>query len=125
MKFLIARWNNWHPEAAGAGPPDSVRWSDGTTATVADYRRHMDDTHRSVVVSPKCLEKHYYPGLIANVQFDAKGRHWAVSGKGIEPTALCLSDPFATDEQIAAEMFTLPLVYKHHVVRAADSALVQ
>ena len=125
MKFLIARWDNWNPEAAGAGPPDSVRWSDGTSATIADYHHHIDDTHRVVLASSKCCEKHYSPDITVDVRFDPKGGHWSVSGKGVEPIALCLNDPFACDDKIAEEMYGLPTVYQYRIHRPAGSAVVQ
>jgi hypothetical protein len=123
MKTLIARWNNWDPMEMEQ--PDLIRWSDGTDATFADFRRHRDDTCRSVAISSKCYERHFYPGLVAEVAFDTLCGHWVISGNDIEPRALHLSDAFATNDQIAEEMYTLPIFYKYRICRAAGSGLVQ
>ena len=119
MKTLIARWNDFDPE--NMGPPDSIRWADGTPATFADFRQQLDNTHHEFDISPRCYEMHFYPEIVADVRYDPKGGHWVVTGKGVETTALFLADPFVGDDQIIAEMCTLPTYYRHRIHRPAGS----
>jgi hypothetical protein len=42
---------------------------------------------------------------------------WMVTGPGIATVGLELHDPNAKDEQIIAELYTFPMVYRANIVR--------
>ena len=109
MPSLVARWTL--EQDISLDPPLSVIWGDGRPATYADYLRHLDDTHE-VVETNSGLEYRIYPEIIGHVRFDGYSRRWFVSGESIETTALDLSDPDASDCEITAELYTLPVIYK-------------
>lgn len=123
MKTLIAKWHEADPDRIGL--PNELRWNDGSRATLDDYIANLDSTCRTVFPQEPGIERHYFPGLVADVRFDPLGGHWIVTGKGIETTALFLSDPFATNDQIAEEMHSMPMRYKYSIHRATGSYLVQ
>lgn len=53
----------------------------------------------------------------ALVRYDQIARTWAVSGEGVEPFGLDLTDPRAKDDQIIAELSTYPIVYRTRIHR--------
>lgn len=112
---LIARWYGKNLDTTN--PPDEILWENGQRATFDDFRRHLDDTSRIIDSAPHHSERHFYPDVVADVRYDRFGGHWAISGEGVEPTGLFLSDPDAPDEQIIAELFTLPVIYRARIHR--------
>jgi hypothetical protein len=112
---LIAKWK---PELEPAyDEPSSVVWEDGTSGTLSDYRTHKLDTyslHASAGGGMECL---MWPETVAEVTFDANVHDWVMSGQDVNPAALGLNDPAATDEAILAEIFTFPTVYRHRIIR--------
>lgn len=102
-------------------PPASVTWGDGRPATYADYLRHRLDTHE-MVETEEGFECRIYPDIVGHVRYDAFARGWFVTGEGIETTALDLSDPEATDCEITAALYALPVVYKCLIHRGSRSS---
>lgn len=78
---------------------------------MADYFAQVGDTHELVNVTDG-LEVRVYPNIVAEVRFDAFARRWFVSGKDIETQALDCTDVNASDDQIMAAVFELPVVYR-------------
>jgi hypothetical protein len=112
---LIARWNGRNRNMNRL--PDEVLWENGRRASLDDYRRHLDCTSRMVDTVPGCMEQHFEPDIVADVRYDHFAGQWAISGDGVEPTGLQLTDPNAPDEQIIAELFTFPVVYRARIHR--------
>ena len=112
---LIARWYGNNPDMNT--PPDEVWWGSGARATLADYCQHLDDTSRIVDSPPHYVDRHFDPDIVADVRFDSHAGHWALSGVGVEPEALFLTDPNASDQQIIAELFTFPVIYRARIHR--------
>lgn len=112
---LIARWYGFNPDMNE--PPDEMRFGNGTPATVDDYRRYFGCTARTVESESGYVEQVFDPDIVADVRFDRFAGHWAISGDGVEPEALFLNDPNASDDQIIAELFTLPVIYRTRIHR--------
>jgi hypothetical protein len=119
MPTLVAKWM-WSQDSC-TEPPASVIWGDGCAATYADYLRHRLDTHE-LVETESGLECRIYPDIVGHVRYDAFALCWFVSGDGIETTALDLSDIDATDHEITAELYALPVVYKCHIHRGSRTS---
>lgn len=112
---LIARWTGNNSDTNR--PPDEILWENGKRATLDDYRRYLDFTSRNVASFPGLVERHFYPEIVADVRYDRFAGRWAISGDGVEPAGLFLTDPNAPDEQITAELFTFPVVYRARIYR--------
>jgi len=107
---LIARWTK--DQDTSMEEPYSVRWDDGTAATLNDYRKHQLDTRTLRFDAQDCAELHMYPDIVVDVTFDQNVGDWVVCGPGIVTVGLELNDPDATDEQIVAELHTFPFIYR-------------
>lgn len=114
MSTLIAMWKS--DQDCSTEPPASVIWGDGRAATHADYLRHRLDTHE-LVEAEGGLECRMYPDIVGRVRYDAFARSWFVTGEGVETHALDLSDPDATDCEITAALYSLPVIYKCQIHR--------
>lgn len=112
---LIARWYGKNPDMNN--PPEEVRWGNGIPATLDDYRQHGIYTSRIIESDAGYVEQVFEPDIVADVRFDSFAGHWTISGEGVQPEALFLNDPDATNEQIIAELFTLPIVYRARIHR--------
>lgn len=97
--------------------PHSVRWEDGSVATVADYIEHSVGTNMWFDNSDGSQELHMLPEVVADVTYDRLAGHWSLSGPGVCPNTLNLSDPHAKDDEIIAELFTFPIVYRARIRR--------
>jgi hypothetical protein len=112
---LIAKWK---PKMEPAyDEPSSVVWEDGTAATLNDYRTHELDTHSSHASDDGGTECHMFPDIVAEVTFDRDARDWVVRGPGVATVGLELHDPNAKDEQIIAELYSFPMVFRANIVR--------
>lgn len=94
-----------------------MRFENGTPATLTHYHQYLDCTVRTDESGAGYVEEVFDSDIVADVRFDGFAGHWAISGEGVEPQALFLSDPNASDEQIIAELFTLPVVYRARIHR--------
>ncbi len=115
MITLIAQWATH--EGATLEPPNLVLWEDGTPATPADYKKHIDDTHAWILKSPDIIERHIFPDIVADVRYDYLVGAWVVSVHGVETATLTLKDPNATDDEIREELFTFPVIYRARIHR--------
>ena len=97
--------------------PCWIRWGDGTAATLDDYREHQLDTHSLRFDDPDYIVLDMYPDIVAEVMFDRYAQDWVVTGPGIATVGLELHDPNAKDEQIIAELYCFPLVYRANIIR--------
>ncbi len=112
---LIAKWK---PELEPAyDEPSSVVWADGTPATLNDYRAHELDTYSFHACDDGGMERQMFPEIVADVIFDTNVRDWVIRGRDVNPAALGLHDPAATDQEILTEIFTFPTIYKHTIIR--------
>ncbi len=113
--ILIASWNRHQDMSMEL--PSSVKWEDGSPATLEDYREHELDTHTFVDEFPDHVEKHMFPNVVAEVVYDSAAGSWVISGRGVRPQSLDLPDPQAKDEEIYSELYTFPIVYKAIIKR--------
>jgi hypothetical protein len=86
-----------------------------------DYRAHELDTHSLHGTRDGGIECHMYPEIVAEVIYDPFAGDWVVKGPSVITTALDLHDPDATDDQITAELFALPVVYRATITRTSAS----
>lgn len=114
MWTLIARWNL--EQDPTIDPPQQVFWGDGRPATLQDYRDHHLDTHE-LVDTPGGLELRMYPGIVGDVRFDSYARTWFVVVPGLDPISLDLSDHEASNSEIKAALYQLPIVYRSVIHR--------
>jgi hypothetical protein len=114
MMALIAKWPTY--EDAIHNLPSVIQWEDGSHATLADYRGHLDDTH-TWISHPHGVELHMFPDIVADVRYDALTGVWGVIGAGVQPASLSLTDLNAADDAIVAELYTFPLVYRARIHR--------
>jgi hypothetical protein len=117
---LTARWTK--DQDSSIEEPCSVRWSNGTAATLDDYRKHQLDTHTLRFDGPDYVELHMYPEIVAKVTFSRAVKDWVVSGPGIPTFGLELNNADAEDEQIIAELYTFPIVYRANIIRSEAEA---
>jgi hypothetical protein len=114
MLALIAKWPN--PEDAFNSDPSVIMGEDGTPATLDDYNAHCDDTH-TMIHRPCGVELRMFPDLVADARYDSLTGVWGVTGDGIPPFALTLTDRDATDFQILGELYEFPIVYRARIHR--------
>jgi hypothetical protein len=113
-KTLIAKWK---PEQdCSVDLPHAIYWSNGSQATTEDYLGHILDTH-TFSDSVDGVELRMSPDIVADVHYDQLARQWVISGDGIQPAALDITDPSAPDESILAELATWPTVYRVRISR--------
>jgi hypothetical protein len=112
---LIATWKP--DQDAAIEMPDSLKGEDGTSATVDDFVRHQLDTHTLRSGRHGQIEQHFFPDIVAEVIYDRFAKDWVVKGPRVITAALELPNPDATDDQITAQLFTLPIVYAAKIVR--------
>lgn len=109
-RILIAKWTV--DQDPCVDPPATVCWKDGNPATINDYVVHSIDTHHLSVDENGCMKCEMHPDIVVDLSWDKFAASWAVSGEGIEPFALQLSDQDATDAEIIGELYLFPVVYK-------------
>lgn len=112
---LIATW--LPDQDISEEDPHSVRWEDGSIATLADYAEHSIDTHMWLGGGDDPQEMHMLPQVVADVIYDRITGHWRLNGPGVCPNILTLSDPHAKDDEIVAEIYTFPIVYRARICR--------
>lgn len=112
--MLIASWNSG--ETPGTDEPRLVRWEDGSAASLLDYRTHERDT-RTVVQNGDHLELHMFPSIVAEVRYDNSVRAWKLSGQGVIPTTLDITDPNAKNDEITMELEVSKIVYRAVIIR--------
>lgn len=96
--------------------PKTVRWADGDSADFDDYLAHSMSTH-TFVVGGNGIELHMYPAVVGDVRYDPSVRRWVMI-VGVGPiVVLDLDDEDAPDDQIMAELFTYPVVYRARIHR--------
>lgn len=113
--ILIASWAR--DQDLSVDPPRKVRWADGSPATLDDYHKHTLDTHKWILDGQGPVELHMFPSIVAEVSYDASAKVWTVTGQGVIPTTLGITDPEAKDDEIVAELYTFPIVYRALIKR--------
>jgi hypothetical protein len=111
---LIATWTT--SEDPTTDLPSVVRYEDGTPTTEDEYLEHLNDTHRWDF-GPEGVQRISWPSIVATVRYDPIASVWAVSGHGVTPSALDITDPEVPDDEIIAELYTFPMVYRAKVHR--------
>jgi hypothetical protein len=117
---LTARWQR--DQDTTTEEPCSIRWGDGTAATLNDYRKHQLDTHTLRFDEPDHVALDMFPDIVAEVTFDRNVMDWVVRGPGIVAVGLERNNPDATDEQIIAKLYTFPFVFRANIVRSEPGA---
>jgi hypothetical protein len=112
---LIATWTK--DQDVGTELPSSLKWNNGTPATLDDYERHQLDTHSLHASDDGGMESHMFPEIVAEVTFHRDVQDWVVTGPGVATVGLELHDPNAKDERIIAELYSFPLVFRANIVR--------
>jgi hypothetical protein len=115
MRMLTARWAT--DGNSTLEPPSLIWWADGTPATQDEYQKHLSDTHTWVITPLMSIERRVYPEIVADVWYcDATGS-WVTSGQGVTAGSLELADRDTTDDQIRAELYTFPVIYRARIHR--------
>jgi len=96
--------------------PLEIRWDNGGPASLETYRRHRADT-RTLIQTADGMELRLYPEITGDVRFDAFHRLWFVVPVGGEPLSLDLRRPDATDLDLRAALFRMPVFYKARIHR--------
>jgi hypothetical protein len=112
---LIASWTK--DQDVSMEEPYLIKWGDGKAATLDDYRKHQLDTHTFRADESNNLERHIFPDIVAEVTFDRDAKDWVVRGRGVATVGLELNNPNAKDDEIIAELYTFPMVYRANIVR--------
>jgi hypothetical protein len=113
--ILIASWAR--DQDFSVEDPRSVRWEDGSPATLNDYHEHLLDTQKVINEGDGDIELHMFPSIVAEVSFDTSVKAWVVTGRGVIPATLDVTDPQAKDDQIIADLSTFPIVYRAVIKR--------
>ena len=114
MRKLIVRFDL--DEELVYGKPNDIRWDDGSPGTRRDYARHRGDT-RVLIQTERGVELRCYPEISASVRYDAFSRLWFVVPSGGEPMSLGVRNPDATNLDIWAALYRLPVVYAARIHR--------
>jgi hypothetical protein len=118
---LIARWTE-HQDAS-TEQPSSVTWEDGTPATLSDFKRHLSDTHSLHHDELGRVEQHFFPDIVAEVNWEPSTMDWIVRAPNAQTFALELHDPHVKDDEIVAALFTFPTIYRVKIVRLVTSTI--
>lgn len=113
-RTLIAKWTRQQDPSVDL--PHTVHWSDGSTASTDDYLTHSLDTH-TCKNGIDGMELRMFPDIVAVVHYDRTSGAWVISGVGVKPTVLNISDRDASDDCILAELYTWPTVYRARIHR--------
>ena len=86
-------------------------------ASIADFHRHELDSHLLLQELPERFVKHMFPDVEAEARFHALAGQWALYCGSHRPLMIGLTDPLAKDEEILAEVWTMPIVLRVRIVR--------
>jgi hypothetical protein len=115
MNMIIA---SWAPGIdVSAEPPTSIRHENGGIVPIELYQEHSVGTHAWISAADGRSELHMFPGVITDVAYDCSLQRWVLDGPMELRIVLDLADPMLKDDQIIAELFTYPIVYRariHH-----------
>lgn len=106
---LFAKWSRGQDPSCDN--PIEIQWEDGRVASLDEYIRHLDDTHVIRIVNDRVV-RITFPGLIADVRFDREISRWVCAAHGQSSIIMELSTHDVSDDQIVAELYTYPIVYK-------------
>jgi hypothetical protein len=114
--MLIAIW------LKGRGPllanPWRIIWEDRTPATLSDYFMHKGDTAIERITRQGGTVRYLYPDVVATLHWDPWGGRWSLTGSEIEPYALWIDDPQASDDELRLAILSLPVEYRVIIHRA-------
>ena len=65
---LIASWTS--DQEPGTEMPTTLKWEDGTPATLDDFAQHQLDTRTLVAGRDGGMEQHFFPDVFAEIVFD-------------------------------------------------------
>ena len=97
--------------------PNSIKWEDGRKGTLDDLRVHSRNTYTFVDMPNGDQRMLMFPEIVAEVYFCQYGKCWGIRGTDVEPIALPITDPNATDQQLQHALFSLPMKYRVNIVR--------
>ncbi len=107
---LIASWRKEQDPLVD--PPDVVTWADGSPATIENYNEHRSDTFSWDLDSADAPRRIIRPSLVANARYDPIAGAWVIGGHGVQRRVLGITDPNATEQEIAMEMSDWSTVYR-------------
>lgn len=109
MSMLTATWG---PESDPVlDDPDDLYWEDGRPGEVEEYATHRSDTHM-LLYGKSGVELRMFPDLIGYVRFDGYMQMWFLLPPCGEPISLDIRDVNASDLDLRAALYVLPIVYR-------------
>jgi hypothetical protein len=111
---LFVKWARGQDPACD--DPAEIQWGNGRRATLADYIHHLVDTSIATVQDGS-LTCTFFPDLIADVRFDEDLSRWVCQPPDQPRVILELSGRDIGDDQIIAELYTYPIVYRAAIHR--------
>jgi hypothetical protein len=115
MQTLVATWLS--SQVPGLDCPYSVCWEDGSEATEKDYDSHRRDTRISVPTNSGGCTWHFFPDVVAEAYYCPVGGVWGLRGDCVDPVSLCITNPFASDDEINNAISALPIEYRVKIIR--------
>jgi hypothetical protein len=112
---LIASWRK--DQDPLVDPPSSVTLADGKPTSIDLYQDHLADTYSWDVESGDGPRRIIQPSLVATARFDPIAGAWTIGGHGVPRTVLDITDPNATDQEIALEICDWPTAYRLNIKR--------
>jgi len=114
-RTLIVAW--LRTQQPGFVHPHSIFWEDGSAAIDKDYSAHRLDTRISVPTNSGGCTWHFFPDVVAEAYYCPVGGVWGLRGDCVDPVSLCITNPFASDDEINNAISALPIEYRVNVVR--------
>jgi hypothetical protein len=115
MEKLIAIWAP--SQDISLDQPRSIRWADGSKATLDAYIEHSVGTRILREDHPDRIELHMYPDVVGDVTYDVFAGSWVVKDAGLGGFSLEVADPQAKDEELIGALSALPVVYRAQIRR--------
>lgn len=109
MRTLTARFSS-NQDLVYSNPVE-IRWNDGRPASFETYEHHRADT-RTLVQTGDGMEVRLFPDVVGDVRYDGYYRLWFVVPQGGEPISLDVRRPDATDLDLRAALFHLPVAFR-------------
>jgi hypothetical protein len=111
MKLVIF----WGKDEPNLQDPQTIKWEDGTPATLEDYYAHSTDTCVEHLTDEGFFSV-YDPSMIARTRWDFDEGHWVCEAPD-EEIILDITDPLASDEDIRSELRNYRVMYKTTIER--------
>jgi hypothetical protein len=97
--------------------PRSIRWKDGSPASLDAYIEHSVGTRILREDRPDRIELHMFPDIVADVAYDEFAASWVVKDAGFGGCSLDIADRAADDYEPIAALSTSRVVYRAAIRR--------